>query len=524
MSSASRDEPRTYTPHDIADGLAERLGSPGSHPFTRGIRKPSDEVPPVIGQYAGAGSPDRTNAIWRELLDQGADALYLALDLPTQHGFDSDDPRAAGEVGRVGVALDTVADIETALAGLPLASLRSLKTTANAISPLMLAMLIVAIENLGFAPDDCRIGLQNDVLKEYSARGTYIFPPAFGLRCSVDVIEYCARELPTWRPLSVCGSHMRGAGASPIQELAFSLANGYEYIGATIQRGLPVEAVVRDWELQLGTGMEIVLEVARFRAARRLWSSYIMNDLDCASTSAQRLSLRTICSGVTMTAQQPLNNIVRATIEVLAGLLGGSQHLRAYPYDEALGLPTPESQQTALRTQQILMEETDLSSFVDPLGGAYALEAMTDRVEQLVKEELALMREACGDTLSAIESGYVQSRIGESAYRDQLDVERGERTIVGVNKYVNDASTADVPTLKHDRDTERLKIDGLRTYREKRNASEVASALRILRQAAIEERNIIPSAIECARAECTLGEMCSQLREVFGEHTPTDAY
>lgn len=507
---------------DLGFDYESWLADPGCFPYARGIDADGRVAgEPIVGQYAGAGDAGRANQIWRTLIDSGATAMFVALDLPTQLGLDSDAELAAGEVGRVGVAIDSLLDFERLFDGIDLPALRVISTTANAIAPTMLAMFLVLCERRDVKPASVRIGLQNDILKEYTARGTYIYPPQAGLKLTIDVAEYCARHVPTWRPLTVCGSHMRGAGATAEDEAAFAIANGLLYARELVARGIAVDDAIRRWELQLGVGLSLLSEVARLRAARSVWARVLREELGASHEDALKLHIRAICSGVTMTAQQPMNNIVRATVETLAGLLGNAQHLRVYPFDEALGLPTTDSQELALRTQQILMEETDILDEIDPLGGAYLIERLTNHFVQDINAILSEIRHI-GGALRAVTGGYYDARITEGAYRTQVETDTGVKTVVGVNKYRRAESTT-VETLRSDPALEEIQAQRVAELRRTRDNDAVRQALGTLEASARRGDNVVPATIAAVRRYATVGEISNVLRDVYGVFRPAKA-
>lgn len=511
--------------HDLEEegidgSLSRDSGEPGAFPFGRGITPPGGGgMAPVVGQYAGAGEAGQANGIWKKLISAGAEAMFVALDLPTQIGLDSDDPLAEHEVGRVGVALDTLADVEVLFDGIDIESLRIVSTTANAISPVALAFFICACEKKGLVPSEQRFSVQNDILKEYVARGTYVFPPRAGLDVSVDVAEYCASTLPAWRPLTMCGSHMRGAGASIVHESAFTIANGMEYLEQLSARGSDIRPSLSLWEAQLGTGMRLLEEIGRFRAMRIVWARLLSERFPHLDEEYFKLKLRTICSGVTMTAQQPLNNIARCTVEVLAGLLGGTQHVRGYPYDEALGLPTAESQENAIRTVQVLIEETDVMEWCDALGGSDAIERITEEMVALITEEVRHVK-SIGGPVEAIASGYYSSKIDYTAYAHQLALQQGDVRIVGVNSHAEENVEVVPESLQIDESCRATQLDRLDRVRRNRSQYEVDVALIEVRDAAQRGANIVEPVIGAVRSYASVGEIMGELRKEFGEHAP----
>jgi methylmalonyl-CoA mutase N-terminal domain/subunit len=514
-----------YTPADLDErgfDYLEHLGLPGEYPFTRGI---SPEMYRSqfwrMTQYAGYGAADEANARYRYLLDQGATGVTIALDLPTQIGLDSDDPLAAGEVGKVGVAIDSLADMEALFAGIPLDRVQRLYTTANSIGPIMLAFYLEVAEKQGVSPRSFQGAIQNDVLKEYAARGTYIFPPEHGVKLVGDVIEYCAQHLPGWVPINVAGTHFKEAGGTPVQELAFTLADAIAYIEHVRSRGLRVDQFVKGWEFILGPHMNLFEEVAKLRAVRRLWARLLRERFGAQDDDSCKLGIYCGCAPSDLTAQQPLNNIVRVAFKILSSVLGGCQVQLAASYDEALGIPTEEAAQVALRTQQIIAHETGVADVVDPLGGSYYIESLTDEIERQVRGYLDRI-EAMGGALGAIASGYFQRELAEGAYRHQREVETGERVVVGVNRFRSDEETP-VPIFRSNPEGERRQIARLRELRARRDQREAAAALEELRRATEANANSVPALRRCVRAYCTIGEMCAELRAIYGEYRQPQA-
>jgi methylmalonyl-CoA mutase N-terminal domain/subunit len=497
---------------------AEEIGLPGEYPYTRGSSAAGyREQLWVMGQYSGHGSPRKTNERIRDLLAQGQRGFSVALDLPTQLGLDSDDPRARGEVGRVGVPIDTVHDMVELLDGIELDQVRQIRTTANAIGPFAVALFVAAADHHGFSAGDFKVMLQNDVLKEYVARGTQIFPPANGLQFSVDVVEYCARELPHWEPIEFCGYHIRDAGADAIHELAIAMANGLEYIDATIARGLSVDDFAGSTYLFLSAHLDLLEEVAKFRAARRIWARLLRERYD-ASDAAGRANIFVYTLGSPQTAQEPLNNIVRIAYQALAAVLGGVQTLATSAYDEAIQLPSDEAVRLALRTQQILGYELGVARTVDPLGGSYVIEELTDRIEAAVHTELDRIAEL-GGALAALESGWVSAAIDEEAHRQQELIESGERVVVGVNQFRSvEAEAALSHRITTDPRLEAEQVERLRAIRERRDGAGVTAALEALQGAARAEVNTIPFLIAAVKAEATIGEVFDALKAEWGEY------
>jgi methylmalonyl-CoA mutase N-terminal domain/subunit len=493
---------------------------PGQSPFTRGItQRMYAERPWIMGQYAGFGSAEQTNARFRDLLKAGQTGFSVALDLPTQLGLDSDHPHARGEVGKVGVAIDSLADMETLFDGIPLESIRQVRTTANSIGHLWLALNVALAEKKHQDPNAVRILIQNDVLKEYIARGTQIYPPRAGLRIAADVIEYCARHLPSWTPLSMSGYHIREAGASAVQELAFTFANGIAYCEAAVERGLTVDDFAPSLFTFLTADMELLEEVAKYRAARRVWDGIMGGRFHAQNQDSRALRIFAFSAGSNLTAQQPLVNVVRVTLNALAAVLGGVQTLHTSAYDEVLGLPTEEAATLALRTQQVILEETGLTKVVDPLGGSYAIEALTAELEHRVRAELDKIEEL-GGALACIESGWFKEQIAESAYRIQTEIDSGERKVVGVNCFVVDDGSQGPEPFAIDATIEPDQVARVRRVRESRDARAVRDALAGLAAAARDGSSIVPPTIDAVRAYATVGEISETLREVLGTYQP----
>ena len=510
------------------DALAARefneerdLGRPGEYPFTRGPRAGMyrDELW-VMGQYSGAASAERTNARIKSLLASGQRGFSIALDLPTQIGLDSDHSMAEGEVGIVGVPLDTVEDMKTVLDGIPLDEIRQIRTTANSIAPIVAGMFIVAAEELGFSPNQFRVMFQNDVLKEYVARGTQIFPPSAGVRFSVDLVEYCARHLPGWEPIEFCGYHYRDSGATAVQEVGLALGNALTYLGEATARGLDIDELGHSFYMFLSGGLEVFEEAAKFRAARRLWARLITERFAPTGVEPTRLNIFCYTLGSPQTAQEPLNNIVRIAYQTLAAILGGAQTLATTAYDEAFQLPSDESVRVALRTQQILAYETDVARTADPLGGSYLVESLTCDLEEQITEFLEKI-EAQGGSLAALESGWIASELDESAYEHQMRIERGEQVVVGVNAFQSDDNGAE---LRHrhtvDPTVRAQQIARLDEIRSRRDADRVRATLARVRADAAGGDNIVDPIADALRARVSIGEITSELKTVWGSFTP----
>ncbi len=441
----------------------------------------------------------------------------MAFDLPTQIGYDSDHPMAEGEVGRVGVAIDSLEDMEILFDGIPLDKV-STSMTINSTAAILLAMYIVVAEKQGVPMEKLRGTIQNDVLKEYIARGTYIFPPQPSMRIITDIIAFCAQNMPKWNPISISGYHIREAGATAVQEVAFTLADAIAYVEAAVKAGLDPNVFGKRLSFFFAAHNNFLEEIAKFRAARRLWARIMKERFGVTNEDAMKLRFHTQTAGSTLTAQQPLNNIIRVTIQALAAVLGGTQSLHTNSYDEALALPTEESVRIALRTQQIIAYESGVGDTVDPLAGSYAIEAMTSEIEKKAMEYIEKI-DAMGGMVKAIEAGYVQREINESAYRYQLAVESGEEVVVGVNKFQMEEDVPMENILKVDPEVEERQKERLRRLKEKRDNDKVKEALERVKRAAESGENIMPPIIEAVRVYATVGEISDALREVFGEYT-----
>jgi len=507
---------RVYTPLEWegADYLAQQ-GLPGSFPFTRGVQPTMYRSRLwTMRQYAGFGSAEETNARYHYLLKQGQTGLSVAFDLPTQMGYDSDHPMARGEVGKVGVAISTIEDMERLFAGIPLDRV-STSMTINSTAAILLAMYCVVAERQGVDWKKLQGTIQNDVLKEYVARGTYIFPPRPSLRLVTDIIAWCAGEVPKWNTISISGYHIREAGATAIEEVAFTLANGLEYVKAAQARGLEVDRFAPRLSFFFAAHTNIFEEVAKFRAARRLWAR-LLKEWFKASDESCKLRFHTQTGGVTLTAQQPENNVIRVAYQALAAVLGGTQSLHTNSRDEALSLPTEESVTIALRTQQILAHETGVTDTVDPLAGSYFIESLTDEIERRAR---ALIDEVVqrGGAVSAIEQGFIQERIAESAWRYQREVEEGKRIVVGVNRF-SDAVEPKLRLLRVDEALAEKRRQELADFRARRDAGAVQMALMDVERVARSEENLMPVIVAAVRAGATVGEISDALRTVLGEY------
>jgi len=502
---------RLYSPKSCEMDYDADLGSPGEFPFTRGVH-PTMYRGRVwtMRQYAGFGTAAETNRRYRYLLEHGQTGLSVAFDLPTQMGYDSDHPMAAGEVGRVGVAIDSLEDMRALFDGIPLERV-SVSMTINATAPILLALYVALADERGVPRDLLAGTVQNDILKEYIARGTYIYPVEPSLRLVTDVFEFCAESVPRWNPISISGYHIREAGATAAQEIAFTLANAMEYVDRALDRGLALESFAPRLSFFFAAHSDLFEEVAKFRAARRLWAR-LMRERYGASDAACRLRFHTQTGGVTLTAQQPMNNIVRVAVQALAAILGGTQSLHTNSYDEALSLPTEPSVKLALRTQQILAYESGVTETVDPLGGSYYVEALTSELEDRARNFIERVDELGGAARSI---SYFQGEIERAAYEYQLALERGERLVVGVNVHREAGDSLDIPRPEFaalETDQQR-RLDEVRRTRDDRAA---AAALDTLRRAAREGDNLLPPMIDAVKALVTLGEISGALREEWG--------
>ncbi|AFL95768.1 methylmalonyl-CoA mutase, alpha chain [Thermococcus cleftensis] len=510
---------RVYTPADLGEDwdYLEKLGFPGEYPFTRGVYATMYRGRFwTMRQYAGFGTAEESNRRYKYLLEQGQTGLSVAFDLPTQIGYDSDHPMSEGEVGKVGVAIDSLWDMRILFDGIPLDKV-STSMTINSTAANLLAMYILVAEEQGVQPHQLRGTVQNDILKEYIARGTYIFPPQPSMRLTTDIIMYCAENVPKWNPISISGYHIREAGANAVQEVAFTLADGIEYVKAVIDRGMDVDKFAGRLSFFFNAHNNFLEEIAKFRAARRLWA-YIMKEwFNAKNPRSMLLRFHTQTAGSTLTAQQPENNIVRVAIQALAAVLGGTQSLHTNSYDEALSLPTEKSVRIALRTQQIIAYESGVVDTIDPLGGSYYIEWLTDHIYEEALKYIEKIQKM-GGMMRAIERGYIQKEIAESAYKYQKEVEEKKRIIVGVNEFIVD-EPLDVEILKVDPSIREKQIERLKKLRSERDSKKVEEALDRLRKAAeSEDENLMPYIIEAHRHLATLGEVTDVLREVWGEY------
>ncbi len=510
---------RLYTPDDAAVDYAADLGFPGDYPFTRGVQPTMYRGRLwTMRQYAGFATAEETNRRYKFLLAQGQTGLSVAFDLPTQIGYDSDHPLCEGEVGKVGVAIDSLEDMEILFEGIPLDQV-STSMTINAPAAILLAMYIAVARKQGVDTTKLRGTIQNDILKEYVARGTYIFPPQPSMRLVTDTFAYGKDHLPRWNTISISGYHIREAGSTAVQEVAFTLANAIAYVQAAIDIGLDVDEFAGRLSFFFNAHNNLLEEVAKFRAARRMWARIMRERFGARNPRSWKLRFHTQTAGSMLTAQQPENNVVRVTLQALAAVLGGTQSLHTNSRDEALSLPTEESVQIALRTQQIIAHESGVADTIDPLAGSYYIENLTNTIEQRAEEYITRI-DALGGALKAIERGYMQREIQESAYRWQREVDCKQRIIVGVNDFVVEETTKP-KILRVDPAVREQQIARLEALRARRDNTRVAELLARLETAARGDDNLVPFFLECAEAYVTLGEMCGVLRQVFGEYRPT---
>ena len=514
---------RIYTPLDVQDlDYVRDLGFPGEYPYVRGV------YPTMyrgrlwtMRMYAGYGTAEETNARYKYLLKEGQTGLSVAFDLPTQLGYDPDHPLARGEVGKVGVSMPTLKDMEILFEGIPLDKVTT-SMTINAPTAMLLAMYIAVAEKQGVSMDKLGGTVQNDILKEYVARGNYIYPPQPSMKLVVDVIEFCTKNMPRWNPISISGYHMREAGATAVQEVAFTLASAIAYVEACLERGLEVDSFARRLSFFFAAHNDFFEEIAKFRAARRLWARIMRERFDAKHPDSLRLRFHAQTAGSTLTAQQPQNNIVRVTIQALAAILGGAQSLHTNSYDEAYCLPTEEAVRIALRTQQIIAYESGVTNVIDPLGGSYYVEWLTNEIESQAEKYIKKI-DAMGGMVKAIEQGYIQREIMESAYRYQKEVEEGKRVVVGVNKFVIE-EPIQIRLLKVRPEVEKAQIERVREVRSSRDDQRAKRALKSLREAAESGENVMPAVLQAVKAYCTIGEMCDILREVYGEYQAPTIY
>jgi methylmalonyl-CoA mutase, N-terminal domain len=509
---------RVYLPAEDGAAAAEKIGFPGAYPFTRGVQPTMYRGRLwTMRQYAGYATADESNARYRFLLSQGQTGLSVAFDLPTQIGYDPDHPLSAGEVGKVGVSIYSAEEMGRLFDQIPLDQV-STSMTINAPAAVLLAMYVAAAKRQGADPRKLRGTIQNDILKEYIARGTYIFPPQPSMRLVTDIFAWCRAQLPEWNTISISGYHIREAGSTAVQEVAFTLANAIAYVEAAVHAGLAVDSFAPQLTFFFNAHNNFLEEVAKFRAARRLWAGIMRERFGAKDPRSQMLRFHTQTGGSTLTAQQPENNIARVTVQALAAVLGGTQSLHTNSMDEALSLPTEKAVRVALRTQQILAHESGVADTVDPLAGSYALEALTDEIERRAGEYIRKI-DSLGGAIAAIERGYPQAEIHESAYRTQRAVESGEQVVVGVNDFVTD-EPARLETLKVDPAMGARQVERLRALRARRDSARTAERLAELERAARGADNLMPLILAAVEADLTLGEICGALRAAWGEYHP----
>ncbi len=518
--SGERVEP-LYGPDDVGP-FDERIGFPGEFPFTRGVY-PSMYRGRLwtMRQFAGFGTAEETNERFRYLLDHGQTGLSTAFDMPSLMGHDSDHPRSVGEVGREGVAVDSLEDMETLFRGIPLGEV-SVSMTINAPAAVMLAFYVVAAERQGVGPERLAGTIQTDILKEYIAQKEWCFPVDPALRLVTDMVEFCARRMPRWHPISISGYHIREAGSTAQQELAFTLKDGLTYVEHALERGLAVDEFAPRLSFFFNAHIDFFEEIAKYRAARRIWARELRDTYGARDERSLLMRFHTQTAGVSLTAQQPLNNVVRTATEALSAVLGGTQSLHTNSFDEALALPSEEAVRVALRTQQILAHETGVANTIDPLGGSYFVEALTDRMERAAYEYFERI-DQLGGMVEAIKQNYPQREIAEASFRLQEEIERGERIVVGVNRY-QQADEPPLSILRIPAELERKQIDRVLAIRAGRDAAEAERALSQLREAAASERNLMEPLLDAARAHCTEGEIVGSLQRVFGTYTETPVF
>ncbi len=507
--------------YDAVQGPPHDLGEPGAFPYGRGIRGDMYRGRLwTMRQYAGFGTAAESNARYRYLLDRGQTGLSVAFDLPTQLGFDSDAPQARGEVGKVGVAIDSIADMETLLDGVPLDRV-TVSMTINAPAAILLALLLAVARRRGIPFEKLGGTVQNDVLKEYVARGTYIYPPKPSMRLVTDVMAYCAQHVPQWNSISVSGYHIREAGSTAVEEIGFTLANGKAYLQAAIDAGIALADVAPRVSFFWNAHNDFFEEIAKFRAARYLWAHVVRDAFGCTDPRAQMLRFHAQTGGSTLTAQEPDNNVVRVTLQALAAVLGGTQSLHTNGKDEALALPTADSAKVALRTQQIIAYESRVTEVVDPLAGSFYVESLTNELIASASQLIAEV-DAMGGSIAAIESGWMQRRVAESAYVAQQAVESGEQVVVGVNRFAEASGGTPIPLQRIDERVERDQIGRLAAVKSTRDATAAQRHLATVRSAATTGENLMPHFIDAVDAGVTLGEICNVLRDVFGTYRPVE--
>ncbi|MEC9381484.1 MAG: methylmalonyl-CoA mutase family protein [Thermodesulfobacteriota bacterium] len=505
---------RFYTQDDISNNLDEKNSLPGNFPFARGVQPTMYRGRLwTMRQYAGFGSAEETNKRFKYLLEKGQTGLSVAFDLPTQMGYDSDAEISKGEVGKVGVAIDSLEDMETLLKDIPLDQV-STSMTINATASMLLAMYITAADKQGVSSDKIMGTIQNDLLKEFIARGTYAFPPEPSVKLTVDIMEFCKDYAPRWNPISVSGYHIREAGSTAVQELAFMIADAIEYLEIAKSRNIDVEQICKRVSFFFAVHNNFFEEIAKYRAARRIWANLLRNNFGVMDDNACKFRVHSQTGGVTLTAQQPLNNIVRTGMQAMAAVLGGTQSLHTNSFDEALGLPTEESAIIALRTQQIIGYESEVADSIDPLAGSFFIENLTDEIEEKVYEYLEIIKDK-GGMIKCIEENYIQSEIENSAYNFQIELEKKDRVVVGVNDFA-DVEEKLPPIQEIDPNLELNQIEKLKSLRKKRDSNKVKICLDNLEDAAKKGKNLMPFILEAVKEYCTIGEMTSALETVYG--------
>jgi len=517
FTGSGKEVARLYTPIDLEDFEYEKnLGFPGNYPFTRGVQPTMYRGRFwTMRQYAGFGTAEESNRRYRYLLSQGQTGLSIAFDLPTQIGYDSDHPMSMGEVGKVGVAIDSLEDMEILFKDIPLDKV-STSMTINAPAAILLAMYMVVAEKQNVSPDKLKGTIQNDILKEYIARGTYIFPPAPSMRLITDIFKFCSQEIPLWNTISISGYHIREAGSTAIQEVAFTLADGIAYVQAARDAGLDIDEFAPRLSFFFNAHNDLLEEVAKFRAARRLWAKIMKERFGAKNPKSQMLRFHTQTAGCTLTAQQPDNNIIRVTLQALAAVLGGTQSLHTNSRDEALALPNEDSVRIALRTQQILAYESGVAETVDPLAGSYYVETLTNEIEEKALEYIDKI-DKLGGVITAIEKGFIQQEIQNSAYQYQKEIEENKRIVVGVNKFqINEKYPEGL--LRVNPEVGRRQIEKLHALKKTRDNQKVQDSLTDLEKAAKSDANLMPYILNCVRAYVTLGEICDVLKKEFGEY------
>lgn len=510
---------RLYLPNDPGPDYEEKLGFPGEYPFTRGVQPTMYRGRFwTMRQYAGFATAAESNARYKFLLNQGQTGLSVAFDLPTQIGYDADDPMVLGEVGKVGVSIPSLDDMAVLLDGIPLDKV-SISMTINAPAAILLAMVIAIGKRQGVSPSQLRGTVQNDILKEYIARGTYIFPPHPSMRLITDMFAYCGRELPRWNSISISGYHIREAGSTAAQEIAFTLANGITYVQAAIAAGLDVDQFSSQLSFFFNAHNNFLEEIAKFRAARRLWATIMRGRFAAKNPDSWKLRFHTQTAGSTLTAQQPENNVVRVALQALAAVMGGTQSLHTNSRDEALALPSQQAAQIALRTQQIIAYESGVADSIDPLAGSYLIESLTDELESRAATYIQTI-DQMGGMLPAIEAGYVQREIQEAAYQFQTEMQTQKATVVGVNRFVDKDEQLNIDLLRVDPAVEQAQRERLAALRARRDNEKVAALRGQLAAAAQSQENLMPLFITCVENDVTLGEICHTLRLVWGEYQP----